>query len=214
MLTLETLQVLLVDDHAVMREGLRMVLEEGGRIRCAQAGSAEEALAHLDRGHAVNVLLLDINLPGMSGLEALPEIRRRRPQLAVLMLSMHPEEQLALRALRLGAQGYLSKRAHPDEILQAVEALARGESYLPPRIAGQIARGLADGGGPAHGVLSNREFEVMTMLGSGRTVSEIGVTLGLSVKTISTHRERILEKMNFSSNMEIMRYALREGLVE
>lgn len=209
------LQVLLVDDHAVVRDGLRSILEASGEISCSQAESAEIALEMLDQQHPVDVVLLDITLPGMSGLDALAEIHLRRPNLPVLLLSMHPEEQFAVRALRMGAIGYLSKSAPSSEVLAAVKAAASGATYLSRHIAAQVARGIGpEGSGPLHESLSNREFEILRMIGSGKPVSEIGHDLGLSVKTVSTYRERILDKLNLSNNYDIIRYVLQEGLLE
>jgi two-component system invasion response regulator UvrY len=209
------LQVLVVDDHEVVRDGLRFTLEAAGDIACLLAETAESALELLDRGIPLNVVLLDIALPGMSGLDALAEIHKRRPQLAVLLLSMHPEEQYAVRALRMGAAGYLSKSAPSTEVLKAVKAAAKGATYLSGHIAAQIARGVGlEGDHPLHESLSNREFEILRMLGSGKPVAEIGRILGLSVKTVSTYRERILDKMSLSNDFDIIRYVLQEGLLE
>jgi DNA-binding NarL/FixJ family response regulator len=211
----QAIQVLLVDDHAVVRDGLRAILEATGEILCAQADSAEAVLAMLDRSAACDVVLLDITLPGMSGLDALAEIHQRRPGLAVLLLSMHPEEQYAVRALRMGAIGYLSKSASSADVLKAVKAAASGETYLSGHIAAQVARGIGpEGNGPLHELLSNREFEILCLIGSGKPVAEIGRELGLSVKTVSTYRERILDKMNLQNNFDMIRYVLQEGLLE
>lgn len=206
--------VLLVDDHAVVREGLRHILEEADEISCTEVGSAEEALATLKRGTPVHVVLLDITLPGMSGLDALGEMQALRPGLAVLMLSMHPEERFAVRALRLGALGYLSKSTPSAEIVAAVQAAATGAA-LPSSATARAS--LTDAGRelrPAHESLTNREFEVLRLLGAGKPPSEVARILGLSVKTVSTHRERILRKLRLDSNMELIRYVLQEGLLE
>jgi DNA-binding NarL/FixJ family response regulator len=211
----QAIQVLLVDDHGVVRDGLRAILEATGEILCAQADSAEAALDILDGDAACDVVLLDITLPGMSGLDALAEIHQRRPGLAVLLLSMHPEEQYAVRALRMGAIGYLSKSAPSADVLKAVKAAASGETYLSGHITAQVARGFGpEGNGPLHEQLSNREFEILCLIGSGKPVAEIGRDLGLSVKTVSTYRERILDKMSLQNNFDIIRYVLQEGLLE
>jgi DNA-binding NarL/FixJ family response regulator len=213
-----TLQVLLVDDHAVVRDGLRTILEATGKIACVQAESAERALEILQQespAKDVDVALLDITLPGMSGLEALGEIHRLRPNLPVLLLSMHPEEQYAVRALRMGASGYLSKSAPSSEVVKAVLAAADGTTYLSGNVAAQVARGLGDEQyRPLHESLSNREFEILRLMGAGKPVAEIGRELGLSVKTVSTYRERILDKLSLTNNFEIIRYVLQEGLLE
>jgi DNA-binding NarL/FixJ family response regulator len=210
----EILKVLLVDDHAVVRRGMRAILEAKGNIACVEAGCAEDALQLLDSGVPLDVVLLDISLPGMSGLDALAEIRQRRPQLAVLLISMFPEEQYATRALRLGAAGYLCKSSSPSEIERAVLSVSHGNIHLS-RAALQVAQ--EDGANqnrPLHESLSSREFTVLRMIGAGKPVSEIAGTLGLSVKTVSTYRERILEKMKLSNNYGIIRYVLQEGLLE
>lgn len=209
------LQVLLVDDHAVVREGLRAILEASGEIVCIEAESAEEALKVLARAVPIDVMLLDISLPGISGLEALGEVHNLRPELPVLLLSMHPEEQFAVRALRMGAQGYLSKSTPSAEVLQAVKSAAKGENYISRHLAALVAQGIGgESETPVHESLSNREFEILRMIGSGKSVSEIAQIQGLSVKTVSTYRERILNKMNFSNNFDIIRYVLQEGLLE
>lgn len=201
-----SIPVLLVDDHTVVREGLRHILEESGDIVCSQAASAEEALQMLGSGHLARVILLDITLPGMSGLDALREIRERYPNAAVLMLSMHPEERYAIRAMRMGAIGYLCKSTPTQEMLSAIHKAIQGKSNFSSSTFNSPSQ-------PLHANLSAREFQVLCMLGSGKPPSEIGRELNLSVKTVSTHRERILRKMEFSSNLEIMRYVLKEGLV-
>jgi DNA-binding NarL/FixJ family response regulator len=207
--------VLLVDDHAVVREGLRAILESSGDVQCLQADSAEAAIEQLDSGLSPDALLLDVSLPGMSGFEALVEVRKRFPRLPVLLISMHLEEKYAVRALRLGASGYLNKSAPSAEVLSAVRAVIAGENYLSQRFAALVARGLRkDGEQHLHESLSNREFEIFRSIGSGQSVSEIAEKLGLSVKTVSTYRERILTKMNFTSNFQIIRYVLEEGLSE
>lgn len=209
------LHVLVVDDHAVVRDGLCSILEAAGSVVCQQAESAEAALKLLATPAQVDVMLLDITLPGMNGLDALAEIHKLREKLPVLLLSMHPEEQYAVRALRMGAMGYISKSAPSSEVVDAVRAAAAGNTYISRHIAAQVARGITlEGQSPLHEALSNREFEILCMLGSGKSVAEIGRALSLSVKTVSTYRERILNKMNFSSNFEIIRYVLQEGLLE
>jgi DNA-binding NarL/FixJ family response regulator len=209
------LNVLLIDDHAVVREGLRSILESSGEIACTQAGTAEDALQLLDAGMALDVMLVDISLPGMSGLDALAEVHKRRPKLPVLLISMFPEEQYALRALRMGAAGYLCKSTESCEVVRAVEAAAQGDIYLSRGTALQVAKGAGAADTRArHDALSNREFMILRMIGAGNSVSQIAVTLGLSVKTVSTYRERIFDKMSFASNYEIIRYALQEGLLE
>jgi len=213
--TKRVLRILVVDDHAVVRDGLCSILDASGDIACEQAESAEAALKLLEAGEIVDVMLLDISLPGMSGLEALAEIHKLRAKLPVLLLSMHPEEQYAVRALRMGAMGYISKSAPSAEVLDAVRSAANGMTYLSRQVAAQVARGIGPNGTkPLHETLSNREFEILCLIGSGKPVAEIGRMLALSVKTVSTYRERIMDKMNFTTNFEIIRYVLQEGLLE
>lgn len=210
----EPLNILLVDDHAIVREGLRGLLEASGEISCSEADTAEDALRLLKKGTPLDVVLLDITLPGMSGLEALDEIHRERASLPVLLLSMHPEEQYAVRAMRMGAIGYLSKSAPSSEVLLAVKFAAAGKPYMSRQLAAQVARGITpQNASPLHETLSNREFEIFCMIGAGKSVSEIGKSLGLSVKTVSTYRERVLEKMHLKNNFDIIRYVLQEGLL-
>ena len=209
------INVLLVDDHTVVRDGLRAILEVSGEIQCQQAESAEEALAMLNNGLTVHVVLLDISLPGMGGLEALGEMHKLRPGLPILLLSMHPEEQFAVRALRMGAIGYLSKSTPSAEVWLAVKAAARGENYLSRHAASMVAQSIQGKDvRPAHESLSNREFEILCLIGSGKSVSEIAQISSLSVKTISTYRERILTKMNLQNNFDMIRYVLQEGLLQ
>jgi len=211
----ETLNVLLIDDHAVVREGLQSILEATNNIACTQAASAEEALQQIDSPTPLDVVLLDISLTGMSGLDALPAIHKLRPTLAVLLISMLPEEQYAQRALRLGAAGYLCKSTASAEIVRAVETVARGEVYLSQSATQQMARAVNSlQARPRHESLSNREFLILRMIGEGKPVSEIARQLNLSVKTVSTYRTRLLEKMNMTNNYEIIRYVLQQGLLE
>jgi DNA-binding NarL/FixJ family response regulator len=210
------LNVLLIDDHAVVREGLQSILEATRGIVCTQADSAEEALRLIKRGVPFDVVLLDISLTGMSGLDALAAIHNCRPKLAVLLISMLPEDQYARRALRLGAAGYLCKSTASSEVVRAVQAAARGEIYLSHAVTLQVALGTSNvvEARPRHESLSNREFMVLRMIGEGKPVSEIGRLLNLSVKTVSTYRTRVLDKMKMSNNYDIIRYVLQEGLIE
>lgn len=208
------IHVIVVDDHAVVRAGLRHILEQSKDISCTELETAEEALAVLDRGDAVDVVLLDVTLPGMSGIDALAEMKKRRPDLAVLILSMHPEERFAVRALRLGAYGYLSKSTPSSEIVSAVRAAAEG-APLSERFASLATlTAAAANARPLHETLTNREFEVLRLLGSGKPPSDVAQILGVSVKTVSTHREHILLKLRLENNMALIRYVLQEGLID
>jgi DNA-binding NarL/FixJ family response regulator len=206
-------RVLLVDDHPVIRRGIRSILEDQlGGIVVDEAGSGDEALQVLET--EFDAVVLDLSMPGRSGLDLLAEIKHRHPKLPVLILSLHAEEQFAVRALRAGAAGYLTKDAAPDQLLVALTKILRGGRYITEGLAERLA---ADVGGTSaespHERLSDREFDVLRGIASGRTVSEIAAEMKLSVKTVSTYRTRLLDKMAMSSNAELTRYAIQRGLV-
>jgi DNA-binding NarL/FixJ family response regulator len=208
------LRVMLVDDHPVVRKGMRFILEEGLRpgVEVSEASDGEQALAAL--ADPPDVMVLDLSMPGRSGIDLLAEIKHRCPKLPVLIMSLHAEEQFAVRALRAGAAGYLTKSAAPENLVSAVTKVARGGRYVSETLADLLA---ADVGGQAvsapHERLSDREFEVLCAIASGKTASEIAATMHLSVKTISTYRSRLLDKMGMTSNAELTRYAIGNGLV-
>jgi len=208
-------RILLVDDHAVVRQGLKQILE--GAVAGAELGeaaSAEEAV-RMAQAQDWDAVILDISLPGKSGLEALKELRRARPRLPVLVLSMYPEEQFGVRALRAGAAGYLAKQSTAVDLVTAVRTVLAGRRYLSPNLAERIAGeiGLAPGRAP-HELLSDREFQVFRLLASGKTVTASAEALGLSVATVSTYRSRILEKMGLSENYDLVQYAIVNRLFE
>lgn len=209
------LKVLLVDDHSILRSGLRKILEtEFEDAVVGEAGAAEEAL---QRVHAEpwDLLVLDISLPGRSGLDALPDIRAAQPRLPVVMLSMYGEQQFAVRALRAGAAAYLTKEHAAEELIRAIGTVLSGRRYIGASLAEQLAAHVAsDRERSPHELLSAREFEVFRLISSAKGLTEIGEELGLSVKTVSTYRTRILEKMQMESNAELMQYAIRHGLVD
>ena len=209
------INILVADDHAVVRRGLRQILAETPDISVGgEAATAQEVLK-LVREHRFNVVVLDISLPGGSGLELLGEIRRERPTLPVLILTVHSEDQYAIRAIKSGAAGFLTKETAPDKLIEAVRKVASGGRFVSAELAETLASALAgDNAGSPHERLSNREFEILKMLASGKTVSEVAATLALSVKTVSTHRTRILKKMGMRTNAELTTYAVRRGLVE
>jgi DNA-binding NarL/FixJ family response regulator len=208
------LRVAIVDDHAIVRAGFReMLADELGFAVAFEAASGEEALARvLEIG--CDVLLLDLALPGQSGVDVLRTLRQRHPDVHVLVLTGYPEERYALTMIRHGAEGYLCKECGRDELLQAVRTVAQGRRYLSPHMAELLADEVA-GGGPAaaHLQLSERELQVFLRLASGQSVSEIGELLHLSVKTVSTYRTRLLDKLGLASNAELATYALRHGLL-
>jgi DNA-binding NarL/FixJ family response regulator len=210
------IRVLIVDDHAILRAGVREMLSDEDDLRVvAEAGSAEEALQTLRNGTAVDVVVLDITLPGQSGIDLLKQLRRDRPELAILVLSMHPERSFAVRLMRAGANGYVPKMIVPEELVKAVRAVGTGRRYITPIVAELLASDCAaDEEGPLHNRLSERELQVFTRIARGISPAVMASELGLSVKTVSTYRARILEKMAMRSNAEIAAYAVRNQLVD
>jgi len=209
------IRVVVVDDHAVVREGLKRIISENpGMAVTGEAGDGHEALK-LIRGGACDVVLLDITMPNKNGLDVLKELRTEVPRLPVLVLSMHSEDQYAVRVLRAGAAGYLTKESAPAKLVQAIRKVVRGGKYVSPSLAEKLVSDLGtDTDRPPHEILSDREYQVLCLIASGKTVSEIGAELALSVKTISTYRVRILEKLRMKNNAEITRYAIKERLVD
>lgn len=208
------IRVLVVDDHAVLRSGIKTLVDgEPDMEVVAEASSVGEAMEFLRRLEA-DVVLLDINLPDISGLDALNRLRQLQPTLPVLILSMHPEDIYGVRAIRQGARGYLSKNCDPSEILQAIRAIGAGARYIGPVLGEKLAAALDEGGDiNAHETLSSREHEVMRLIVDGKGLSEIAAQLSLSVNTVSTYRARILKKLNLGSNAELARYAVENNLV-
>ena len=205
-------RILLVDDHAVVRRGIRAILEDqlhGASV--AEAGSGDEALTAL--AQPFDAVVLDLSMPGRSGIDLLAEIKHRWPKLPVLIMSLHPEEHFAVRALRAGASGYLTKAAAPDALIDAVQKVTRGGKYISQAVAERMAADLGGRAPVPHERLSDREFEVMRGIAEGVSVSDIAARLHLSVKTVSTYRTRLLEKMNMTTNAELTRYAIQNGLV-
>jgi DNA-binding NarL/FixJ family response regulator len=208
------MKILITDDHAVVRQGLKQILlEEFTRAEFGEATNAQEAI---DRVWKENwdVVVLDITMPGRSGLDVLKEIKKSRPKLPVLVLSMHPEDQFAVRILKIGAAGYMTKESAPNELVGAVKKVIAGGRYVSPSLAEKMASYLAvDVQTPPHERLSDREFLVLRLIASGKTPTAIAKELALSVKTISTYRMRILEKMSMSNNAELTHYAIQNQLV-
>jgi two-component system invasion response regulator UvrY len=207
--------ILLVDDHAVVRSGIRQLLSSAGKhYLLGEAGNAQEALQQLREGDW-DMVLLDINLPGQNGLELLKRIRKEWPEVPVLILSMHSEEQYALRTIRAGAAGYLNKNGSLQELVDAIEQVATNQRpFITPQVAERMATEMAaDTTAELHQRLSDREFHVFRLIASGMRVSEIAEDMALSVKTINTYRSRILTKMGMKTNAELMRYALTHGIV-
>jgi two-component system invasion response regulator UvrY len=208
-------RILVIDDHFVFRQGVKAILVE--RYPNAFFGESSDAQDGLDKAWNApwDVILLDINMPGRGGMEVLAELRRTVPKLPVIILSMHSEEQFAVRAVKLGAAGYIGKDVAGSELVRGVEAVLRDGKYITPSVAMKLADHLKqDRPGNPHEALSDREYQVLCLLGSGKRVKEIAGRLSLSVKTISTYRGRILEKMNMEHNADIMRYVLENKLIE
>ena len=209
------IKVVVVDDHAVVREGLKRIISENpGMEVTGEAGDGHEALKVI-HGSPCDIVLLDISMPNKGGLDVLKQLHSESPRLPVLVLSMHSEDQYAVRVLRAGAAGYLTKESAPDKLVQAIRKVVRGGKYVSPSLAEKLVFELdGDTDKPPHQILSDREYQVLCMIGSGKTVTEIAAELVLSVKTISTYRVRILEKLKLKNNAELTRYALKQGLVD
>jgi two-component system invasion response regulator UvrY len=208
-------RILLVDDHPVVRQGIKQVLS--GAFSSAvvgEAANAEEGLTEV-RSTDWDVLVLDLTLPGVSGIELLKDLRRERPALPVLVLSIHPPDQFARRAMNAGAAGYLTKDSTPTELVKAVTEVIAGRRYLNPAVAEELVRHQQpERSLRPHEALSDREYQVLRMIASGLTVSQISTRLSLSVKTISTYRARLLEKMGMKTTAELMHYGIQQGLVD
>ena len=209
------IRALIADDHAVVRQGLRQILlETADMVVTGEAANGPEALERARAG-GYDVIVLDITMPGRSGFEVLKELRLEDPALPVLVLSMHSEEQFAVRLLKAGASGYLNKESAPEELVKAIRKVVSGGRYVSPRLAEKLAFEIDLGSDKLlHETLSDREFQVMRMMASGQTVKEIAAELALSVKTISTYRARILDKMNLHTNAELIHYAIQNQLIE
>ena len=208
------IKILIADDHAIVREGLKQILKDSPDM--AVEGEADRGMDVLNKIKIMkyDIILLDISMPDISGLEVLKELKRQKPKLPVLMLSIHPEEQYAVRALRAGASGYLTKASAPEELLGAIRRVSQGRKYITASLAEKLASYLdTDMEKPLHEHLSDREFQVLCLIASGKTVTQIAEELTLSVKTISTYRTRILVKMKIKTNAEITRYAIENHLV-
>jgi len=209
------LRILIADDHPVFRRGLRQIIQEtADMVVAAEAVDGREALLKARTGE-YDVVLLDITMPIRNGVDVLSQLKHERPTLPVLMLSMHPEEQYAVRALRAGASGYLTKESAPEELVAAIRKVSTGGKYVSASLAERLASIVQEDGGPLpHETLSGREYQIMCLIAAGRTVSEAARELALSVKTVSTYRARILEKLRLKNTAELIRYATKNELVE
>lgn len=208
------IRILLVDDHPVVRHGIRAILTE--RFKGAVVGEAGDATAAMNQVRETpwDVVVADISLPGISGLDLIKQLRRSHPTLPTLVVSMHPAAQFARRALSAGASGYLTKDSQPEEFVAAIEDARRGRRYVGRDPGDGLLRWAAKSMTTPHEALSDREYQVLRMLGSGHTVSDIARDLGLSVKTVSTYRSRVLEKLGMRTNAELMRYAIENSLLD
>lgn len=206
---------LVADDHAVVREGIKRIIEEtADMVVAGEAVNGWEVLEKA-RGGDYDVVVLDISMPGKNGMEILKELKRERPGVPVLILSMHPEEQYALRALRAGASGFVTKESAPDELIAALEKVLRGSKYITSALAERLVLDIGVGSEESlHEKLSDRELQVLCLLAEGKTINQIGQELCLSAKTISTYRSRIMQKMAMKTNAQLIRYAIKQGLVD
>lgn len=209
------MRILVADDHPIFRAGLKETLLKDAAVDFVGEADNGHKVLELARKHRWDAVVLDITMPGKEGLEVLQQLRHERPKLPVLILSAHPEDQLALRLLKAGAAGYVTKDKAPEVLMSALRKVLRGGKYISESLAEKALVELAsDGIRPLHETLSDREYQVMRMIASGKTIKEIGAELFLSVRTVSTYRARILEKMGIKTNAELIRYALQNNLVD
>ena len=210
-----TIRVFIADDHAIVREGLKQILADSPDI--IVAGESENGLdaIKLFRKSKCHVMLLDISMPDKSGIDVLKQVKKENPEMAVLMLSMHREDQYAIRSLKAGAAGYLTKQSAPKELVTAIRQVASGQKYVSAALAQELASQVGDDHAAApHDTLSDREYQTLTMIASGKTVSVIAEELSLSVKTISEYRARLLVKMRLKNSAELTHYAIKNQLIE
>jgi DNA-binding NarL/FixJ family response regulator len=212
----DKIRVLIADDHAIVRQGFKQIFSETEDLVVAgEADDGAEAL-QLARQQEWDVFLLDVTMPNRNGIDTLKQLKKEFPKLPVLILSMHPEEQYAVRAIKSGASGYLTKQSAPELLVTAIRQVARGKKYVSPAVAEQLANALVAGDGekPPHELLTDREYQVFRLIAAGRPLTQIADELNLAVATISTFRTRIIEKTGLKSNAEMIRYGIEHGLVE
>ena len=207
------IKILIADDHTIFREGLKHILAEYPDVIVSdEACNGQEVLDKI-WNNDYDMVLLDISMPGMTGLDVLKQLKNDKPKLPVLVLSMHPEEQYAVRLIRAGASGYLTKESAPDELITAIRKISQGRKYITSSLAERLAFEVeVDSEKPLHDTLSDREYQVLRMIADGKTVKHIAKELSLSIKTVSTYRTRIMEKMNMTTNAELMHYAMKHRL--
>ena len=209
------IRIIIADDHPIVRAGMKQIISEASDMSVADEASDGRQLLHKIRTENFDVVILDITMPHIDGLDVLKQLKIEKPKLPVIILSIHPESQYALRVLKAGSSGYVTKTSAPDELINAIRKVHRGGKYISPSIAEKLAFQLeADFEEMPHEALSDREYQVLCMLASGKTVTEIADELALSVKTVSTYRSRILEKMNMKNNAELIHYAVQNKLVD
>ncbi len=208
------IKIIIADDHAVVRKGLKQIFDESMDIKVVDdANSGAELISKLMKND-YDVIILDISMPGKDGLDTLKEIKSIKPDTPVLIFTIYPEEQYAVRVLKAGASGYINKESEAEVLIEAIRKVASGRKYISPFLAELLASKLEGGEQPLHEYLSDREYQVMCMIASGKTASDIAKELSLSINTVSTYRLRILEKMGMKNNAEITHYALKNRLVE
>ena len=209
------IKILIADDHAIVRRGLKQIVGETSDIIVAgEASDGHEALDKISQGD-YDVIVMDLSMPALSGFDLLKRVKSEYPRIPVLILSIHPEDQYAVRCLKAGASGYLTKESAPDELLAAIQKVYMGGKYVSNSLAEKLAFDIGvEGEELPHTTLSDREFQVLLMIGKGKTISQISEDLYLSPKTVSTYRSRILEKMNMQNNAEITHYTIKHGLVD
>ena len=209
------IKLIIADDHPIVREGLKQIIADSPHFTVSDEASDGPELLDKVRNENFDVIILDLKMPGMDGLDVLKQLKIEKPRIPVIILTVHPEAQYALRILRAGASGYLTKESVSAELVTAIRKVHRGGKYISPGLAEKIAFALdTDSEKMLHETLSDREYQVMYMIASGKTVTEIAEEINLSVKTISTYRARILEKMNMKTNAELTRYAFQNSLID
>ncbi|WP_018228609.1 response regulator [Methyloversatilis universalis] len=216
---MSSIRILIADDHAIVRSGLRQILSDSpDLVVTGEAENGVEAMHKLRDGNgnaSFDLVLMDVSMPDRNGIDTLKLVRKEYPKLPVLVLSMHPEEQYAIRALKAGAAGYLTKQSAPDQLVTAIRQVASGKKYVSPSLAMELANAITDDSErPPHEKLSDREYQTLVMIASGKTLTQIGEELNLSVKTVSVYRARLLEKMRMKNNAELTHYGLKHGLVD
>lgn len=209
-------RIVIADDHAIVREGLKRIVAEDSQLEVVDEAADGTQVMRIVRDREFEVLVLDLSMPGRSGMELIKLVKAERPKLRILVLSMHQELQYAVRAIKSGASGYLTKESAPAQLVQAIHKIAGGGAYISAEVAEQLALGAMPGGQTAapHESLSDREFEVFRLLVAGSSVTDIASRLKVSVKTVSTHKANLMQKLGLANQSELVRYALRHGLAD